>query len=454
MKLETEHQGTRRVLVVDAHRRPLAPCTPARARILMRQGKAAVLRYLPFTLILKTVVDPATTPPCVVSIDPGTQHTGLALTLQRAQRGPLVVWHAELKLRQREIRLRVAKRAMVRRARRGRKLRRRPARFLNRTKPSHWLPPSSEHVVARTTTVIARLQRYVKLSQVRIEHVQFDTGLLLQTVSDAEYQTLLRRIHLKEYLYAVHHGCVYCHGTSKDRRMEIDHVVPRSAGGSNSLVNLTLACHTCNQDKGARNIPLWSLSHVTKSSEWSQAIVTHAPKVWARHTKLIDAFVGQRYVQIAQGLADASNMNRLRRLLGDRICQQTGLMPDYYPAYMTHYRRILTDMPKDHWVDASLVGWFNSPLPHYEVKGSPLLLETKRHQSRQMVKMDKYGFPATRPKGPSRRHGIKSGDFVQCMRNLTAMLGYASLTNTNVALKDGKITRVFSARCIRVLQKA
>lgn len=453
MKNQDEHQGVRRVLVVDALRRPLAPCTSARARTLMKRGKASVLRYLPFTLILKAVVDPVTTPPCIVSIDPGTQHTGLALTLQRAQRGPLVVWHAELKLRQREIRLRVAKRAMVRRARRGRKLRRREARFLNRRRSDDRLPPSLEHVVARSTTVIARLQRYTKLTQVRIEHVQFDTDLLLQAVSDAQHQTLLRRIHLKEYLYAVHHGCVYCQGASKDRRLEIDHVVPRSAGGSNSLVNLTLACHTCNQDKGARSIPLWTLSHVTKTSTWSKAIVTHAPKVWARHTQLIDAFNGQRYVQLAQGLADASNMNRLRRLLGERIRRQTGLVPDYYPAYMTHYRRILSGLPKDHWIDASLVGWFNSSLPCYEVRGRPLFLETKRHQSRQMVKMNRYGFPATRSKGPSRRNGIKSGDLVRCTRGSASWISCAAITNDYIVIKVQNLVKGFSASCVKVLQR-
>ncbi|MBU2739856.1 RRXRR domain-containing protein, partial [Acidithiobacillus concretivorus] len=42
-----------RVLVLDKNRQPLMPCHPARARALLKAGKAAVLRRFPFTLILK-----------------------------------------------------------------------------------------------------------------------------------------------------------------------------------------------------------------------------------------------------------------------------------------------------------------------------------------------------------------------------------------------------------------
>lgn len=48
-----EDKEMSRVFVMDAHGRPLAPCTPARARLLLKQHKAAVLRRFPFTLILK-----------------------------------------------------------------------------------------------------------------------------------------------------------------------------------------------------------------------------------------------------------------------------------------------------------------------------------------------------------------------------------------------------------------
>ena len=41
-----------RVFVLDHQKRPLMPCTPARARLLLRRKRAAILRYQPFTIIL------------------------------------------------------------------------------------------------------------------------------------------------------------------------------------------------------------------------------------------------------------------------------------------------------------------------------------------------------------------------------------------------------------------
>ena len=44
------------VFVIDTDKNPLHPCREARARILLKQGKAAVWRMEPFTIILKRSV--------------------------------------------------------------------------------------------------------------------------------------------------------------------------------------------------------------------------------------------------------------------------------------------------------------------------------------------------------------------------------------------------------------
>ncbi|MBV8611430.1 MAG: RRXRR domain-containing protein, partial [Singulisphaera sp.] len=41
------------VFVLDTNRKPLDPCSPARARILLAKGRAAVFRRFPFTIILR-----------------------------------------------------------------------------------------------------------------------------------------------------------------------------------------------------------------------------------------------------------------------------------------------------------------------------------------------------------------------------------------------------------------
>ncbi len=43
--------------------------------------------------------------------------------------------------------------------------------------------------------------------------------------------------------------CRYCGRRLKLRRLTLDHVVPRSRGGSNALENLVLSCLPCNHEK-------------------------------------------------------------------------------------------------------------------------------------------------------------------------------------------------------------
>ncbi len=83
------------VFVVDATRRPLMPCRPARARRLLSQHRAAVLRRFPFTIMLLSARPEAVVVPLRLKIDPGSRTTGLALVRETEQSGE-VVWAAEL----------------------------------------------------------------------------------------------------------------------------------------------------------------------------------------------------------------------------------------------------------------------------------------------------------------------------------------------------------------------
>jgi len=76
-----------KVFVVDAERRPLMPCTPARARIILKQGKAAVLRRFPFTLRLKEAKPTARTFPLRLKIDPGSNDGKRRFLPMRDRRG-------------------------------------------------------------------------------------------------------------------------------------------------------------------------------------------------------------------------------------------------------------------------------------------------------------------------------------------------------------------------------
>ena len=78
-----------RVLVLDSNQQPLMPCQPARARKLLRKGKAAVWRRYPFTIILKDRAG-GDIQSVAFKVDPGSKTTGIALVAD-FQRGKRVV---------------------------------------------------------------------------------------------------------------------------------------------------------------------------------------------------------------------------------------------------------------------------------------------------------------------------------------------------------------------------
>ncbi len=114
-----------RILVVDQERRPLMPTTPARARILLKGGKAAVLRRFPLVLILKEARPEAVVEPLRVKLDPGSKTSGVAVVNDHTGE---VLWAAELTHRSSQIREALTKRRALRRSRRSRHTRYRPAR--------------------------------------------------------------------------------------------------------------------------------------------------------------------------------------------------------------------------------------------------------------------------------------------------------------------------------------
>lgn len=54
------------------------------------------------------------------------------------------------------------------------------------------------------------------------------------------------------------HTCQYCGATNEI--LEVDHVIPKSRGGSNDPDNLKTACWDCNRSKGRRLLSEWKCS--------------------------------------------------------------------------------------------------------------------------------------------------------------------------------------------------
>jgi hypothetical protein len=81
---------------------------------------------------------------------------------------------------------------------------------------------------------------------------------------------------------------------------------------------------------------------------------------------------------------------------------------------LTKYNRVTRGLEKAHWRDAACVG--KSTPETVQIAGvKPLLIKANGHGSRQMCRMNKYGFPRTSPKQTSVVNGFQTGDMVRAV---------------------------------------
>ncbi len=368
-----------RVFVLDADQHPLVPCRPARARLLLTQKRAAVHRRYPFTIILKAPKPDAAVAPMRVKLDPGSRTTGLAVVNDADGE---VVWAAELEHRGQQVRDALLARRAIRRSRRQRHTRYRPPRFANRRRRAGWLPPSLESRLANILTWADRLQRLCPIGAISQELVRFDTQLLQNAeISGVEYQQgELAGYEVREYLLEKWGRlCAYCGQTNVP--LEVEHIVPRTRGGSNRVSNLTIACHDCNQAKGKRT-----------AAEWGYPDVQAKAKAPLRH---------------------AAAVNATRWALYQRLLQ-TGLSVETGTGGRTKWNRARRRLPKTHWLDAACVG--ASTPPRLQVKGLvPLAITAMGRHSRQMCRTNAFGVPDKAPKATSVVGGFRTGDIVRAL---------------------------------------
>jgi len=375
-----------KVFVVDTYERVLDPIHPGYARRLLKQGRAAIFRRFPFTIILKIEIPDPVVQPLRIKLDPGSRTTGIAVVNDTTGE---VVFAAELTHRGHQIKERLDQRRAVRRNRRARKTRYRQPRFKNRkNKKKGWLPPSLESRMANILTWVQRLCQSCPIEAISMELVRFDLQQMEHPeISGVEYQQgTLAGYEVREYLLEKwNRTCAYC--GKQDIRLQIEHIHPRANGGTNRINNLTLACEKCNTAKGTQDLAVF---------------LKKKPEVLKR----IQA-------QAKAPLKDAAAVNSTRWALFERMIA-TGLPVECGSGGLTKFNRSKRELPKEHWIDAANVG--KSTPEQLHIKHIiPLLITAQGHGSRQMCNVDKIGFPCSKPKGAKKVRGFQTGDMTRAM---------------------------------------
>lgn len=315
------------VYVLNCHGEPLMPCSPRKAKLLLKNKKAKVKHRMPFTIQL-IYGSSGYKQPVSLGVDAGSKVIGLSATTEKKE-----LFASEVVLRDDIVKL-LSVRREFRRARRNRKKRYRAPRFNNRvhSKNKGWLAPSVENKIETHLKAVRHVFMILPIAKIIVETAAFDIqmlrakelGLPLPEGVDYQQGEQLYSYNVREYvLFRDNHTCQHCKGKSKDPVLQVHHIESREVGGDapNNLITLCKTCHA------------------------------------KYHAGLIK-------LQIKRGtsLRDAAFMGIMRWAFYDRLKQ-------IYPnvsmtfGYITKHARIEHQLEKKHHIDARCISEHPDALP-------------------------------------------------------------------------------------------
>jgi Restriction endonuclease len=183
-------------------------------------------------------------------------------------------------------------------------------------------------------------------------------------ISGIEYQQgTLQGYEIREYLLEkFKHKCAYC--PKKNVPLEIEHIIPKSRGGSNRVSNLTIACHECNQKKDNLTAEEFGF-----------------PNVQAQAKKPLKA---------------STFMNIVKKRLFETLVKNDP-STTYTYGYITKCNRILHNLPKSHSNDAFIIaGGFTQeriiPYTSTQTRRNNRSIQTNRKGYKPSIRRQKYSF--------------------------------------------------------------
>ena len=287
------------VFVLNKHNKPLMPTNPRKARLLLKSGKAKVVRKTPFTIKL-LVNSEGYKQEVIASMDTGSKTIGSsAITTtqclglnEKIDVHVKVLYQAEVQLRT-DVSSKMEQRAMYRRTRRSRKTRYRQARFLNRgnsTKPDR-LAPSIKSKINSHLREKAFIESILPVSTWLVETASFDIHKITNPdVSAKGYQngSMKDFYNVKQYIldrdnYKCQNSVKMNNQTIKhSKKLHVHHIVFKSNGGTDSPENLITLCETChnNLHQGLFNLHIKGKKSITKHATEISIVKSQLKKQW------------------------------------------------------------------------------------------------------------------------------------------------------------------------------
>lgn len=226
------------VYVLNMRGKPLMPTTQSKARRLLKQNKAKVVKRSPFTIQL-TIATGETKQKLTLGVDTGYKNIGLSVVSENKE-----LFSANIQLRT-DISDKLSERAMYRRNRRNRLWYRKP-RWKNRAnaRKSGRLMPSVKQKIDSHIKIIEKVKSILPISRLVIETGLFDMAKMKNPdIKKWEYQKgdLYEFENVKAFVLSRdQHTCYFKKGCSN--KLHVHHIKFRSQGGSDKLDNLITVC--------------------------------------------------------------------------------------------------------------------------------------------------------------------------------------------------------------------
>jgi 5-methylcytosine-specific restriction endonuclease McrA len=326
------------------------PTTQRKGKKLLHEGKAHVIRRCPFTIQLNYATG-ETTQPITLGVDLGYTNIGFS-----AKTDKLEVIRGTVTLRK-DVSNKLEARRRYRRTRRSR-LGYRPPRFNNRTRPEGWLTPSIQHRLDSHIRLVEKLATLLPITYKKVEVANFDAHKMQQPeITGVAYQQgELQGYEVKEYLLDKWgRKWTYCGKTTVP--VEVEHIVPKSRGGTDRVSNLTLSCRNCNLKKGDKT-----------AEEFGYPTIQQQAK---------------------QPLKAPAYLNNIRWKIVER------LKAEHTYGYVTKYQRNKLGLEKSHVNDAFVIaGGTNQkrcqPYEVIQVRRNNRSLQTNRKGFKPSIRRQRY----------------------------------------------------------------
>lgn len=384
------------VYVLNKDYSPLMPCKESKARKLLRDKKAEIAKYTPFTIRLLWMCENHTQP-ITLGVDAGSKRVGLSATTTSKE-----LYASEVILRNDIVDL-LSTRREARRTRRNR-LRYRSARFNNRahSKNKGWLAPSVTHKIQTHMTVVDNVAKILPITKIIVETASFDIQKIKNPdVEGSEYQNGEQTgfWNVREYvLFRDNHTCQCCKGKTKDPVLNVHHIESRKTGG-NAPNNLVALCSTCHK------------------------------KIHSGEIKLPSS------IKRGKSFRDAAFMGIMRWTFYGKLKEKYPNVSMAY-GYITKNTRIEHNLPKEHYVDARCISGNPSATP----LGYYFLQRKVRQHNRQIHKIKILKGGKKRPnQSPYMVYGFRLFDKVEYKGNIGFIFGRRLRGAFNIRRLDGTV---------------